>query len=253
MDSLATTLITLACIFSASIIGLFCQSLLPEHHLQPKTQDTVKLTAGLIATMAALVLGLMVGSSKSSFDATNAGIIQIAAKIVMFDRLLAQYGPDAQETREALRISVAKSINRIWPEEHPEQAGFKALESGKGIDVISEKLGQLSPKTDSQRSILSQVMQLGSDITLSRWVLMEQQQNQIPAVLLVVLVIWLSVLSFAYGLFAPRNLTVVAALFISSLSVSASILLIIEMNRPLDGLIKVSSAPMHYALKQLGN
>ena len=73
MSSLAIGLISAGCIFGGALLGLLLQGLLPEHHLRDTSKDTVKVVAGMIATLSALVLGLLVGSAKSSFDATNTG------------------------------------------------------------------------------------------------------------------------------------------------------------------------------------
>lgn len=83
----------------------------------------------------------------------------------------------------------------------------------------------------------------------TRLLLVEQQQNELPSIFLVLLIFWLTGLFISFGLFAPRNGTVLAVLLICALSVSSAIFLVLEMNRPLDGFIKVSSAPLRKAVE----
>src|SRR5262245_32663838 len=96
------------CIFSGALLGLLLQRLLPNHHLSKETQDIVKLSAGTIATLTAMVLGLLVSSAKNSFDTMNNGIVQSAARIILLDRDLASYGPETKAAREQLKRHVAR-------------------------------------------------------------------------------------------------------------------------------------------------
>jgi len=244
--------ISSACIFGGTLIGLGLQRLLPKHHLSKESQDVVKLGAGVIATVTALVLGLLVSSAKSSFDATNTRITQTSATFIILDRALADYGPEAKQAREHLRRSVEMTMKKIWPEEQTSVAAVAAIERGGEIEAVQGDLRQLAPQHDDQRQLLAQVRQLVSDVSRSRWMLIEEAQNELPNIFLVVLVLWLTILFLSFGLFAPRNATVVTALLICACTMSAAIFLILEMNRPLDGFIKVSSAPMRKALEYLG-
>jgi hypothetical protein len=245
-------LISFAVIFGSTMLGMVVRRLLPEHHLRDDSKDTVKLGAGLIATLAALVLGLLVGSAKSSFDAVNAGITQAAAKAIVLDRALARYGPEAKDAREQLRRSVAGVIEMIWPDQRTGVSGLTALERANGLETLQDKVQALQPASDSQRALLSRALDLTNDVGQARWLLIEQQHVGLPTALLVVLVLWLAILYASFGLFAPRNATVILVLFVCALSASASLFLILELNSPLEGTIKVSSAPMVKALELLG-
>jgi hypothetical protein len=244
--------ISTACVFGGALIGLALQRVLPKHHLSKESQDVVKLGAGVIATVTALVLGLLVSSAKSSFDATSARIIQGGAHVIIFDRTLAEYGPEAKRAREHLRRSVETTMHKIWPGERTGVTPSTAIERGGELEAVRDELRQLTPRNDAQRQLLAQAQQLASDVSQSRWMLIEEAQNELPTAFLVVLVLWLAILFLSFGLFAPCNATVVTALFIGACTMSAAIFLILEMNQPLDGFIKVSSAPMRKALEFLG-
>jgi len=244
--------ISTACVFGGALIGFGLQRLLPKHHLSKESQDVIKLGAGVIATVTALVLGLLVSSAKSSFDSMNSRVTQMGASAIILDRALAEYGPEAKNARELLRRSVESTLHKIWPEERTSVSAVSVVERGGAIEALQTELSQITPRNDAQRQLLAQAQQLASDASHSRWMLIEEAQNELPNPLLVVLVLWLTVLFVSFGLFAPRNATVVTALFLGACTMSAAIFLVLEMNRPLDGFIKVSSAPMRKALEFLG-
>jgi hypothetical protein len=252
LSSLTIGLISAACIFGGALLGLLLQGLLPQHHLRDNSKDTVKVVAGTIATLSALVLGLLVGSAKSSFDATNTAIVQNGAKIILLDRVLAAYGPETKDVREQLRRAVAAGIEMFWPEEKAPGSGMATFEKANAMEKIQEKLRDLKPATDAQRQLLSQAEQISNDMLQARWLLIEQAQSSLPLTFLIVLLFWLTMLHLSFGLFASRNATVITVLLISALSVSGAIFIILEMNHPLRGMIKVSSAPMRKALEHLG-
>ncbi len=252
MNSLTIGFISAGCIFGGVLLGMLLQKVLPQHHLESDSKDTVKLGAGMLATLTALVLGLLVSSAKGSFDAMNAGIAQTGAKVILFDHILADYGPETKEVREQLRDTVASTIEKIWPDKKGGPGGLRALESVDAAKTLQAKLRELTPKNDLQKSLLAQASQIGSDVLQTRLLLMEGQQNTLPASFLVLLIFWLTGLFISFGLFAPRNGTVLAVLLICALSVSSAIFLILEMNRPLDGFIKASNAPLRKAVELIG-
>jgi hypothetical protein len=252
MTSMTIGVVSTACVFGGGLIGLALQRLLPKHHLSKESQDLVKLGAGVIATITALVLGLLVSSAKSSFDAMNTRITQAGASVIVLDRMLAEYGPDAKNARAQLRRSLEESLHRIWPSERTNGSGTAALERGGAIEAVQAALRRLTPQDDAQRQLLAQAQEVAREVSQSRWMLIEEGQNELPNTFLVVLVLWLALLFVSFGLFAPRNAMSVIVLFICACSMSAAIFLVLEMNRPLDGFIKVSSAPMRKALEYVG-
>ena len=252
MSSQTIFLISAGCIFGGALLGLLLHGLLPEHHLRDASKDTVKVGAGMIATLSALVLGLLVGSAKNTFDTAEAEMTQGSAKIILLDRLLADYGPETKAAREQLRRTVATQIEDLWPEEKTGASGLAAFERTGGLEAVQMTLLKVMPTTDAQRQLFAAAQQICGDLRQTRWLLVEQTQSPIPIPFLVVLLFWLTVLHVSFGMLAPRNATVVAVLLICALSVSGAIFMILEMSHPLDGMIKVSSAPMRKALEHLG-
>ena len=101
MASLFTALITLACLCTGTILGSLIRSRLPDHHLRDDSRDVIKMASGMIATLVALVIGLLVSSSKSTYDQASAGVTQIGAKAIVLDRVLERYGPETKAIRGA--------------------------------------------------------------------------------------------------------------------------------------------------------
>jgi hypothetical protein len=252
MSSITIGLASAGCLFIGALLGMGLARRLPGHHLSKEMQDLVKLSSGTIATLTALVLGLLVSSAKNSFDAMNTGIVQGSAKFIVLDRTLARYGPETQATREELKRTVAAGIERVWPKEKTGVPALTAFERGNGIELVQDKLSDLTPANDRQRQILGQAQQMVNDLTQTRWLLVEQAQNQLPVPLLMILVFWLFLLFISFGLFAPRNFMAMMVLLVGACALSGAISLVIELSQPLDGFIKVSSAPLQNALQHMG-
>lgn len=254
MHPFAAAAISFSFIFGGALLGLFLQGLLPAHHLKPESKDAVKLGAGLIATMAALVLGLLVGSAKSSFDAVNSNITQGAAKFIYLDRELADYGPEAAGIRGDVNQSLKKIIMFIWPEENafPGTVGFSPEDISGGLESISAKIRHLPQNTPDQVILRAQALQTTNELMQDRWLTLAQSVSTLPRPFFGMMIFWLTALNITYGLFAPRNGTVVAVLLACALAVSGALFLIVEMNRPLDGIIKVPSQPLRKAMEFLG-
>ena len=252
MNPFIISIIVIVCTYCGTHLGMQIRKRLPDHHLEVDTKDIVKLSAGLIATLTALVLGLLISSAKDTLDTMNRELVQDGAKIIMLDRNLANYGAEVNDIRAELRSHVAYTLKLLWHEDIPVNAALQTAEDSRALEIIQARLRDLTPHGDAQRQLLSQALQLSNDLALSRWLIVETMQRELPRPFLVVLLLWLVILYTCYGLIAPKNWTVRVVLFISAVSVAGAIFLILEMNTPLGGIIKVSSAPMHKALSLLG-
>jgi hypothetical protein len=248
MSPITVSLIIFACIFGGALLGMLLRPRLPEHHLSSDSKDVIKLSMGLIGTMTALVLGLLVASAKSTFDNQRNGVAQLSANLITLDRLLAHYGKDTQQIREQLKGSAADMIQRTWPEEY---GGEKTATEGRYEDLY-ERILELTPKNEAQRNFQSQALKISTDTAQARWLLFSQKGSSIPIPFLVVMVCWLTLILGSFGLFAPRNATALLALMICSLVVSSAIFLILELDRPFESVIKISSTPLRNAVDQLG-
>src|SRR5215470_5006116 len=158
MSEWAIALITLVCVYGGALLGLGLQRLLPEHHLSNESKDAVKIVAGLLATLSALVLGLLIASGKNSFDAVSDALKQSAAKVIIIDRLLAEYGPEAKGVREQLKRQYAERLARLFPDARDESV--KVAPDASAVEGFQRSLRTLSPANDQQRAILSRVQHL---------------------------------------------------------------------------------------------
>lgn len=238
--------------FGGALFGVWLQRRLPSHHLDEHSFEIVKLGAGMLATITALVLGLLVSSAKNTFDTLNEGIKQGSARTILLDRILAQYGPDAQAVRDQLMGSVVSGLEAARLRKSAGASRRTAFQSTNRVEAVQGLLRELTPQTEGQRQLLMQASQIAGDMSQSRWLLMEEAQNELPPPLLVILICWLTTLFVSFGLFSPRNATVITLLFVCACSMAAAIFLILELNRPLDGFIKVSSAPLRNVMEHLG-
>jgi len=252
LNSTIVGLAAFGCVFSAALAAVFVRVRLPAHHFEGDSKEFVKLVLGLIATITALVLGLLISSAHTAYDAQEAEVQQLGVHLYQLDRILAHFGSDALEQRELLRRLVAEDIARIWPDSGSSAALYAPLSSQRDAEHLFDGIASLAPKTDLQRLGQSRALQLLSSVGETRRLLVEQSQGALSWPLLIVLLSWLTVLFFGFGLFARFNATVVAALFVGSLSVAGAIFLILEMNQPYSGWMQVSSAPLRNALVQMG-
>ncbi len=252
MSPMTISWIVFACVFGGALLGMILRVTLPAHHLSADSKDVVKLGMGLVATMSALVLSLLVASAKTSFDAQGNQLQQMSANVVLLDRVLAHYGPETKEARAALRTTVATMVDRVWSKGAYQSEKLDSAETRAAASGFYETIDALSPRDDVQRSLRADALQISLDIGRARSLLLEDRSSSIPVPFLVVLVFWLAILFIGFGLFAPPNATVVAVLCVCALSVSCAIFLILEMDRPFQGLMQISGAPLRNALTHLG-
>jgi hypothetical protein len=252
MNSMTVSVCAFIFIFFGALFGLFLRSILPEHHLGEKSRDAVKVGIGLIATLTALVLGLLVSSAKDSFDTMASGITQGGAKIILADRVLARYGPETNAARAELHRCLASGIDLVWPQDQGSKTGIEMSERRSGIEEVHDMLRRIEPHNEYQRLLLQQALGIMGELSQSRWLVIEQLQGTLPRPFLVILILWLTVFFICFGLLSEPNTTVIMVMLVCALSVAGAIFLILEMNDPLQGIIKVSSAPLRNALSLIG-
>jgi Protein of unknown function (DUF4239) len=248
MNTTLTAIIVFACLIGAVVLGRVLRRLLPEDHLAADSRDTIKLAMGLVATMAALVLGLLVSSAKGSYDTERSEVIQMASKVAFLDRVLAAYGPEAAETRTRFYAAVNEAVQRMWPGEAGQSARL-APDTQTGNAVYTAVQG-LSPLDDTQRKLKEQATSVATDLGQIRSLLVAQSVASISTPMLIILVSWLVVIFLGFSVLAPPNTTVMFALTLSALAVSGAIFLILELDQPFAGLIRISSGPMVNAISQ---
>jgi membrane-bound ClpP family serine protease len=198
--------------------------------------------------MSALVLGLLVSSAKGSYDTERSEVIQMAAKVAFLDRALAVYGPEAAEARDRFHDVVKEAVQQMWPEEARQSA--RLAPNAQAGNVLYGVLQSLSPHDDAQRKLKEQAINVGIDIGQLRLLLVAQSVPSISTPMLIILVLWLAIIFLGFSTLAPPNVTTILALVVSAVAVSGAILLILELDQPFGGIIRISSEPMVKALSQ---
>lgn len=248
MNSTQTSILMLACLVATVPVGRIVRRRLPDPHLSSESRDAVKQAMGLVSTMTALLLGLLVGSAMGTYDTQRTEVIQMAAQVAFLDRVLAAYGPEAVEARARFQDLVTEQSHLMWPTEVGARARLPSDVSA-GDRIFSVVQG-LSPRDDAQRGLKAQATTLAVSLGQLRVLLTAQSAPSVPKPLLAAVGWWLVVIFLFFSLLAPPNAVTATALIAAAVSVAAAIFLIMELDRPLGGVISIPSEPMMKALSQ---
>lgn len=248
MGMAVTSSIVFACVAGGAMLGLYLRHLLPPEQLNDRSREVIKLGMGLIGTMTALLLGMQIGSAKDTYDEADSKIKEMAANIGFLDRMMANYGPETREGREALRSMVAQAVDRVWSKR---VASLPSPTEGGG-EALYRQLHELSPNGPTQAAFKAEALSVAGQMARARWLMFAQSNSSGSAVFMTIVVIWLVVVFISFGLLGTPNVTVVVTLLVCALSVSGAIGLIMELNRPFGGIIQVSSEPLLHALDLMG-
>ena len=253
MSPISLSLIAFACIFGGTFLGMFLRRKLPGHHLSGDTKDVVRLGTGLIGTMAALVLGLLIASANNTYVTQSGQIKQLTANIVFLDNILAQYGLETNSVRNLLRHAVTNLADRIWRENGADSGKGEAFEASAAALAFYDEVLKLPPRTEAQRALQAKAMDTSNDLAKTRLLLFATAGGSIPMPFLVILISWLTIIFASFSLFADNNATTTTALGLFALSAAASIFLILELSQPFTGLMAISGEQLRNALAPLGS
>jgi hypothetical protein len=244
-------LVAFCCIFGAGLAGLLLQNILPQNQRTEATQKMVQITMNVVAILAALVLGLLIASTKTSFDTRSKEIEQFSANLTLLDRELLHFGQEQKDIRALLRDFTTRKIAQTWPTDHSSQPAVNDVQTVQMLDDIEDRLRVLTPQTEMARLARSSALQLAGELKRTNRLLTVQESGRTPRPFLVAVIFWVSVLFISYAIFAPFNATVIATMLVAALSVSIAVNLIFDMDQPFLGFVKVSSAPMQQALEKM--
>ncbi len=202
MSPLLMSVTAFACVFGGTFIGMFLRTRLPEHHLSGATKDVVRLGTGLIATIAALVLGLLIASANSTFQTQSTQVQQLTADIVLLDQTLAQYGAETASIRNLLRRGVASIADRIWQENGAKSRKAEPFEASATALSFYNEILKLSPQNETPRSLQTKAIDTIQDLGKTRLLLFAEAGSAIPTPFLVVLISWLVIIFASFSLFA---------------------------------------------------
>ncbi len=250
MNSTVIAVLVFVFVFGGALAGVAVR--VPAHHQDAETKDVVKLVMGLVATIAALVLSLLIASAHSSYDIQESEVQQLGAQLVQLDQVFAHYGSETNDARAQLRRMVTVELARLWPDADATRVAVHAPQNYIPAEDLFDTVARLTPQSENQRSAQARALQLMTTMGTTIRLLHQQAGGSLSWPFFVVLVFWLVVLFAGFGLYARRNATVITALFVGALTVAGAIFLILEMNRPYSGLMEISSAPIRDALAPMG-
>ena len=239
------------CTFGASLLAIAVRRRMPDHHLEGDSKGAVQLVLGLIATLTALVLGLLISSGYANYQAQQNEVEQLGVHLFQLDRTLAQFGPETLEQRAELRKMLARIVLRVWPTEGALKLAPGTLQE-EGENFFGGVVA-LTPKSELQRLAQNRALELLEKIGETHEILIQQSQAQLSRPVLFALLFWVTALFMGFGLLARFNATVIAALFVGALSIAGAVFLIVEMSQPYGGWLQISSSPLRAALAQMGH
>ena len=250
MNSLLATIAVASSLFAALLAGRGVRRLLSDQHLNAESKDAVKFAMGMVATMTALVLGLLVSSAKDTYDTARGEIIQMAAKVTFLDRMLALYGTETADVRRELHDVVVGAVERMWPEDR--NVPVRLNPDQRAGDAFFVSIQRLAPTEDTQRDLKSQAVSLAVELGELRTLLVAQSVPSVSIPLLIVVACWLVLIFFTSSMLAPPNGMTAIALAAAACSVAAALFLILELDQPFSGMLRISSEPMLVVLQHLG-
>jgi hypothetical protein len=216
-------LIVLLVVFSGAMIGMLIGRLLPAHQVSSETKGVVSVSVAVVGTASALVLGLLISSANTSFSTRNTEVTRMSADLIRLDRLLRRYGPETGGARDDLQRYAAMKFDDLFPSGTGGKPNVDNRATLETMEHVQDAVLTLRPEDNRQQWLIAQALQLVAAISETRWLLVQQSTSSVPLPFLTMLVFWLTLLFGSFGLFAPRNVTTVVALFLCSLAVSGGV------------------------------
>jgi hypothetical protein len=250
VTSVWTFLIAFVSISAGIVLGLTLRELIPASHLGKDTKEIVRLGAGFVTTLAAVLISLMIASAKSSYDVQDGHFWKMAAYLVETDQLLARYGPEAAPLRKMMRQVVPAAIDRIWREERTASQNT-AFTEGSLAEQLGVAIEQLSPTNDTQRLLKRRLEETSAEIARTRLLMFADSDKPIQTPFLLILVFWLAVIFAGFSLFMEPGPVVVSALLVFALSVSSALFLVADLSQPYAGLMQIPKAQLEHTLPPL--
>lgn len=245
--------IILGIVFSGALLGMLIGRLLPPQSATSETKAGVSVSMAVVGTLSALVLGLLMSNAISTFNARNAEVARLSADIIQVNRLLRRYGPEADVARGTLRRYTAIRLDDLFPTGTGKKPKLDDPAAVNVLERLQDQILSLKLADGRHRWLSSQAVQIAADLSEIRWLLVAQEKTSIPLPALILIVFWLTLLFTSFGLFAPRNITMTIALFLCALVASSALAMVVELYTPFIGTVRLSDAPMRYAIEMISH
>jgi hypothetical protein len=243
-------LISFVAIVAGMVLGMILRRQIPAAHLRDDTKEVVRLGAGFLTTLAAVLISLMIASAKSSYDIQDSHFRTLAAYLVETDQLLVQFGPEATQVRILMRQAIPAAVDRIWREKESavQNSAFTAASLAEQLNSAIELL---SPANDAQRAIKLRLQSAGTEIARTRLLMYADGDKPILTPFLLILIFWLAVIFASFSLFVEPGRVVIAALLVFALSVSSALFLVADLSQPFVGLMQLPKEQLEHTLAPL--
>jgi hypothetical protein len=251
MSSILISSVVFVVVFSGALAGMGLRRVLPEDQLGPETKDIIRQATGLLVTMTALVLGMLVSAANSSYQDRKNELAEMGSSFALVDGLLTSYGPETEAIRLDLRRLAESGLERIWPSHASETSQLRPKEEGQ---LFYDQLQMLAPKNEAQIALKEAIISAAINLRHTYWLMfLGAEQSSLSFPLLAVVVLWLTFIFTSFGLFAPRTKTIFVTLVACALAVSGAIFIIMAMYAPFSGVMKISPSPIRNALSLMGH
>lgn len=231
----------------AMYLGLAIRAQLPQHRDSPPSHDAVVRAIGVVITLTALVLGLVVSAAQGYFLGVQQDITQIAADVSALDSVLERFGPETGVARRQLRAGVDAAVENVWG--HPVRSPRPAGTAQNGVASSLMDVVLALPGDDTRRTALrDRAADLVADIELETFKLKRIEQSGLQPALLAVLMAWLLVVYVGLGLVMPRTPTAIGATVLSAAACTGALFLVVEFYSPVSGLVHISPSILGGAL-----
>ena len=251
MDPISIGIVVFGCALGGAFLGMKLRTTLPDNHLNDTSRDAIKLSIGLVATMTALVLGLVTASAKNSFDTVDRTVKDSAINTLTLDRMLARYGPETAEIRRNLKEIIINRTKILWEQRGRNSIRVDPMIDSTNVEGLADSISRLTPRDETQRTLQFRAQNIVEAQLQARWLIIAQGGTSIPTLFLVMVIFWITTTFATFGLLVPRNRTVCVVFFFCALSVGSAVFLIMEMDSPFDGVLKVSGDPILLAIERL--
>jgi len=235
----------LCVIFGSAMLGLLIGRRLPAHHMTPETKATVSVSMAVVGTMTALVIGFLISNASSSFKARNGAVAEMSSNIILLDATLRRYGPETEAVRAGLQSYSTMELQDLFSSGTSRRPSVDDPKSAAALEVVQDRILALKPADDRQRWLSAQALTLAAGVNQERSLLVQQNVTTLPLPFVGAVLLWLVVVFASFGLFAPRNVTAFVALFFCAFAVSSAIKLVLDLDAPFEGGIRLTAPPIH--------
>ena len=233
--------------FLAALAGFRLQKSVPTSFTDDATEGNVKVVLGMLSMLTAVVLGFVTSDSKQSFDKAAGIVSDNAARLVSMDQSLAAFGPAALPIRKQIKQSTEDWIERIKSPLGDADADLGAVERGRQYEAVVTAIAELKPENTAQERAQARATEQAAALQHDRWVLTTERVAQSPTIFLSILLAWFAIEFFIFGLFANRNAVVTMATIFACVTMASSIYLILELEGPMTGQLRIPTRPLERA------